>query len=42
MKHAMRVAGLHFTARRMLESYARMFYVQAVQGTTLPDDPPTA
>lgn len=42
MKHAMRVAGLHFTARRMLESYARLFYVQAVQGTTLPDDPPTA
>jgi starch phosphorylase len=42
MKHAMRVAGLHFTARRMLQSYARLFYVPAIQGTSQPDDPPTA
>jgi starch phosphorylase len=42
MKHAMRVAGQHFTARRMLEHYARLSYVPAVLGTSQPDDPPTA
>ncbi len=42
MKNAMRVAGIHFTARRMVQSYSRLFYVPAVQGTTQSDDPPTA
>ncbi|MEN9816793.1 MAG: hypothetical protein RLZ32_673, partial [Gemmatimonadota bacterium] len=42
MKHAMRVAGQHFTARRMLEQYARAYYAPAILGDNLPDDPPTA
>jgi starch phosphorylase len=42
MKHAMRVAGQQFTARRMLEQYARAYYAPAILGDNLPDDPPTA
>lgn len=40
MKHAIRVAGQHFTARRMVEEYARGFYAPSIFGDALPDDPP--
>jgi len=40
MKHAIRVAGQHFTARRMVEQYARGFYAPSILGDALPDDPP--
>ena len=42
MKHAMRVAGQQFTARRMLEEYVRNFYEPAMRGNGGPDDPPVA
>jgi starch phosphorylase len=42
MKHAMRVAGQQFTARRMVEQYARAYYAPSILGDVLPDDPPTA
>ncbi|MEN9509383.1 MAG: hypothetical protein RLZZ621_1946 [Gemmatimonadota bacterium] len=42
MKHAIRVAGQQFTARRMVEQYARAYYAPAMLGDSLPDDPPTA
>jgi starch phosphorylase len=42
MKHAIRVGGQQFTARRMVEQYARSFYVPSITGDSLPDDPPTA
>jgi starch phosphorylase len=42
MKHAMRVAGQRFTARRMLEEYVRKFYQAAMRGDGGPDDPPVA
>ena len=42
MKHAIRVAGQQFTARRMVEQYARGYYAPAILGEMLPDDPPTA
>ncbi len=42
MKHAMRVAGQQFTARRMVEQYARTYYAPSILGDALPDDPPTA
>jgi starch phosphorylase len=42
MKHAMRVAGQQFTARRMVQHYARSYYVPAMRGNPQPDDPPTA
>ncbi|MBU6365967.1 MAG: alpha-glucan family phosphorylase [Gemmatimonadetes bacterium] len=42
MKHAIRVAGQQFTARRMLEQYARAYYAPAILGDNLPDDPPSA
>ena len=42
MKHAMRVAGQQFTARRMVEQYARGYYAASILGDGLPDDPPTA
>jgi starch phosphorylase len=41
MKHAIRVAGSRFTARRMVEQYAREYYVPSVFGDDAPDDPPT-
>ena len=41
MKHAMRVAGSTFTARRMLRDYVTRYYVPAIRGDT-DDDPPTA
>jgi starch phosphorylase len=40
MKHALRVAGGRFTARRMVQEYTRDFYVPALQGPDS-DDPPT-
>jgi starch phosphorylase len=40
MKHAIRVAGKHFTARRMVEQYARGYYAPSILGDALPDDPP--
>ena len=42
MKHAMRVAGQQFTARRMVEQYAKGYYAPSIVGDLLPDDPPTA
>lgn len=42
MKHAMRVAGQQFTARRMVEQYAKSYYAPSILGDVLPDDPPTA
>lgn len=41
MKHAMRVAGKHFTTGRMVQDYARDIYVPAMQGLAEHDDPPT-
>jgi starch phosphorylase len=41
MKHAMRVAGSRFRARRMLEQYVRDAYAPVLLGDTIPDDPPT-
>jgi starch phosphorylase len=40
MKHAMRVAGQQFTARRMLEQYVCGYYAPAIRGRNEPDDPP--
>jgi len=42
MKHAIRVAGQQFTARRMLEEYVRKSYDPAMRGNGTPDDPPVA
>ena len=42
MKNAMRVAGEHFTARRMLVDYVEKYYVPSMTGSDTPDDPPTA
>lgn len=42
MKNAIRVAGQNFTARRMVEQYARGYYAPSILGDALPDDPPTA
>ena len=40
MKNAMRVAGTHFTGRRMVEQYVRAYYAPAILGDALQDDPP--
>ena len=42
MKHALRVSGSFFTARRMLQEYVTKYYVPAVCGDVTADDPPTA
>jgi hypothetical protein len=42
MKHALRVSGSFFTARRMLQEYVTKYYVPAVRGDATADDPPTA
>ncbi len=42
MKEAMRIAGRDFTARRMMEDYARRFYVPSMLSDEEGDDPPTA
>ena len=41
MRHAMRLAGSRFTARRMVQDYTRNYYAPIMAGTELPDDPPT-
>jgi len=40
MKHAIRVAGQHFTSRRMLQNYANLYYSPAMRGDLAGDDPP--
>jgi starch phosphorylase len=42
MKHALQVAGTHFTARRMVQEYVREYYTPATRGIESGDDPPTA
>lgn len=42
MKHAIRAAGQQFTARRMVEQYARSYYAPSILDDLTPDDPPTA
>ena len=42
MKSALRVAGAYFTTRRMVQEYARHYYVPALQGVADGDIPPTA
>jgi starch phosphorylase len=42
MKHAIRVAGRTFTASRMVQEYTEQYYVPAMAGGDLPDDPPVA
>ncbi len=42
MKHAIRVGGQQFTARRMVEQYARAYYAPSILGDAMPDDPPLA
>jgi starch phosphorylase len=42
MKHALRVAGERFTARRMVQQYATRYYVPVTRGEQPVDDPPTA
>ena len=40
MKHALKVAGERFAARRMVQSYANDYYVPAMRGDPFEDDPP--
>lgn len=42
MRHAMRLAGSRFTARRMLREYVQEYYAPAARGDAAGDDPPTA
>ena len=42
MRHALRLAGSKFTARRMLRDYVQEYYAPAIYGETSGDDPPTA
>jgi starch phosphorylase len=42
MKHAMRVAGERFSARRMVKEYAARCYAPSLRGNSTPDDPPSA
>lgn len=42
MKHALRAAGMQFTARRMLMQYVQEYYVPSMSQETTQDDPPTA
>ena len=41
MKHALRVAGERFTARRMVQRYTSGYYVPAMRGDRFEDHPPT-
>jgi glycogen phosphorylase len=41
MKHAIRAAGLHFTARRMVMEYVRDYYVPLIVDDLVRDAPPT-
>ncbi len=42
MRHAIRLAGGRFTARRMVQDYVRTYYAPAMRGEVSGDDPPTA
>jgi starch phosphorylase len=42
MKHALRVAGQQFMARRMLQEYSGQAYAPAMRGNGTADDPPVA
>jgi len=42
MRDAMRVAGSRFSARRMVQDYARQYYLPALRDEPFTDDPPTA
>jgi starch phosphorylase len=42
MKHALRVAGQRFTARRMVRQYVTECYAPTIKGQLPGDDPPTA
>ena len=42
MRHALRLAGSRFTARRMLQEYVQEYYAPAIYGEASGDDPPTA
>jgi len=42
MRHALRLAGTRFTARRMVQNYVQEYYAPAIRGETTGDDPPTA
>ncbi|HET6681264.1 MAG TPA: alpha-glucan family phosphorylase, partial [Gemmatimonadaceae bacterium] len=42
MKHALRVSGSRFTARRMIHEYGSEYYAPAMRGEGLPDATPTA
>jgi starch phosphorylase len=42
MRHALRLAGSRFTARRMIREYVQEYYVPAILGEASGDDPPTA
>ena len=39
---AMRVAGERYTAQRMVQQYTTQYYVPAMRGEAVKDDPPTA
>lgn len=42
MKHALRTAGMQFTARRMLMQYVQDYYMPSMRHAASRDDPPTA
>jgi len=42
MKESIRVAGRHFTTRRMLQDYADRYYAPILRGDPFVDDPPLA
>ena len=41
MRHALRLAGSRFTARRMVQDYVQEHYTPAMRGDNSGDDPPT-
>lgn len=42
MRHALQVAGSHFTAARMVQHYTQAYYAPAMRADATGDDPPTA
>jgi starch phosphorylase len=40
MKHALRISGERFTARRMVQDYANHYYAPAIRGEAQPSAPP--
>lgn len=42
MRHAIHLSAGRFTARRMVQDYARAYYVPCTRGDAAGDDPPTA